>query len=29
MNARDDIVQAFDDYRAGRMWTIPGSYLGR
>jgi redox-sensitive bicupin YhaK (pirin superfamily) len=29
MNTKDEIVQAIEDYRAGRMGTIPASYLGR
>jgi redox-sensitive bicupin YhaK (pirin superfamily) len=27
MNTRDEIVQAIEDYRAGRMGTIPAEYL--
>jgi redox-sensitive bicupin YhaK (pirin superfamily) len=28
MNSRDEIMQAITDYRAGRMGTIPATYLG-
>ena len=29
MNTREEIVQAIDDYRAGRMGTIPAEHLVR
>ncbi len=29
MNTREEIMQAFDDHRAGRMGTIPATYLDR
>ena len=28
MNRRDELVQAFDDYRAGRLGTIPANHIG-
>jgi hypothetical protein len=28
MNTRDEIVRALDDYRAGRMGTVPAGQLG-
>ena len=29
MNSREEIVQAIQDYHAGRLGTIPASYIGR
>jgi quercetin 2,3-dioxygenase len=28
MNTRDELVQAFEDYRAGRLGTVPADYIG-
>jgi redox-sensitive bicupin YhaK (pirin superfamily) len=28
MNSRDELTQAFDDYRAGRLGTIPAVHIG-
>ena len=28
MNRRDELVQAFEDYRAGRLGTIPANHIG-
>jgi quercetin 2,3-dioxygenase len=28
MNTQDELAQAFDDYRAGRMGTIPADHIG-
>jgi hypothetical protein len=28
MNTRDEIVQAFEDYQAGRLGTVPGGHIG-
>jgi redox-sensitive bicupin YhaK (pirin superfamily) len=29
MNTRDEIVQAFEDYQAGRLGTVPAEHIGR
>ena len=29
MNTREEILTAFEDYKAGRLGTIPASYLRR
>ncbi|MGP0030569.1 MAG: pirin family protein [Acidimicrobiales bacterium] len=29
MNTRDEIVQAFEDYQAGRLGTVPADHIGR
>jgi hypothetical protein len=28
MNTRDEIVQAFEDYQAGRLGTVPADHIG-
>jgi hypothetical protein len=28
MNTRDEIVQAFDDFQAGRLGTVPADHIG-
>ena len=29
MNTRDELVQAFEDYEAGRLGTVPADHIGR
>jgi hypothetical protein len=28
MNRRDELVQAFEDYRAGKLGSIPADHIG-
>jgi hypothetical protein len=28
MNTREEIIQAFDDYQAGRLGTVPADHIG-
>jgi hypothetical protein len=28
MNTRDELVQAFEDYQAGRLGTVPADHIG-
>ena len=28
MNTRDEVAQAFEDYQAGRLGTVPADHIG-
>ena len=28
MNTRDELVQAFEDYQAGKLGTVPADHIG-
>jgi hypothetical protein len=28
MNTREELVQAFEDYQAGRLGTVPADHIG-
>jgi redox-sensitive bicupin YhaK (pirin superfamily) len=28
MNTQDELVQAFEDYRSGRLGTVPANHIG-